>query len=94
MSTPWRSALAAFVAVLLLHAGLQWFAWAAHPGHTVGGIVLPWWPTVWRFVTIPVGWLTTVDLAKHWELIVLNGVVWASLAGIGAFAATMRRPAR
>jgi len=69
-----------FGVVLLAHLILQWFAWAAHPGHTVGGVVLPWWPSVWHLVTVPAAWLTGRDLAASWGLIALNGLFWACLA--------------
>jgi hypothetical protein len=69
-----------FTLVLVIHIVLQWLAWPAHPGHTVGRVVLPWWPTVWQIVTVPAAWLTRDELATSWQLIALNGVFWACIA--------------
>ena len=68
--------------VFSAHAVLQWLAWAGHPGHTVNGVTLPWWPPVWAIVSAPACWLTDLDLASHWELITANGAFWALLAGV------------
>jgi hypothetical protein len=80
-----------FVGVLAGHGVLQWFAWAGHPGHTVNGVVLPWWPLLWDIVAAPAGWLTDLDLASHWGLITANGVFWACVGAAGTW--LVRRPA-
>jgi len=78
-----KRAAFAFVGVLTAHGVLQWFAWAGHPGHTVNGVVLPWWSVVWTIVAAPASWFTNLDLASHWGLILVNGVFWGCVgAGV------------
>jgi hypothetical protein len=83
-----RSEVLAFAGVFAAHGALQWLAWAGHPGHTVNGVILPWWPTVWTIVTEPAAWVTGMDVASHWALIMANAVLWAT---VGAMIARVAR---